>query len=107
MYYIHMLNINGEIVSCIGNSMGQLEVEHTFDELICVGKKQYMGKYVVGDKILYKKRFKGIPMQYITPELYTHLLESKEHTVQVNFLKFKREWGSVSGYIESKVVTAT
>ncbi|KAJ2553328.1 hypothetical protein EV175_002979 [Coemansia sp. RSA 1933] len=25
----------------------------------------------------------------------------------IDFLKFKREWGSVHGYIESKTVTAT
>jgi DNA polymerase elongation subunit (family B) len=100
--------LNGNEISVIGDQMGQLEVETRFHELITVGKKQYMGVY--GEdctKPQYKKRFKGVPQEYIVPDMYMHLLESNENMVQVNFLKFKREWGSVSGYIESKALTQT
>ncbi|KAJ1797498.1 hypothetical protein LPJ59_003102, partial [Coemansia sp. RSA 2399] len=51
--------------------------------------------------------FKGVPQYCIRPEMYTHLLKDPSHKVQIDFLKFKREWGAVHGYIESKVVTAT
>lgn len=54
-----------------------------------------------------KKRFKGIPQQYIIPDMYKHLIENEGNTVQVDFLKFKREWGSVKGYIEEKTLKAT
>ena len=99
------IELDGLIVNAIGDKMGQLEIECNFNELITIGKKQYIGKYGNHDNPKYKKRFKGVPLQYITPELYTHLIEGKE--AQIKFLKFKREWGAVQGYIESKIVTAT
>lgn len=101
--------LNGEIVPVIGSEMGQLELEFTFSEFITVGKKQYIGKYFdeKENKIKYKKRFKGVPQQYITPELYTWLLECKDNQAQIKFLKFKREWGCVKGYIDSKTVSQT
>nr|WOF72297.1 DNA polymerase [Saccharomycopsis crataegensis] len=89
----------------IGDEMGLLELEHNFVQLICTGKKQYMGSYIVDDEIRYKKRFKGVPLQYITPDLYIHLLEDKKAVVE--FLKFRREWGSVRGYIEQKNLRMT
>lgn len=98
-----MINIDGKSVSAIGDQMGQLELEHTFDEFLCVGKKQYIGKY--GNK--YKKRFKGVPQQYITPGLFRHLFNSKDNTASIMFLKFKREWGCVHGYMECKSVRQT
>ncbi|KAJ2878837.1 hypothetical protein H4R27_005626, partial [Coemansia aciculifera] len=73
-----------------------LEIEHIFDEFITVGKKQYMGKY--GSR--YKYRFKGVPQAHIKPEMYSHLLDNPSNSAQIDFLKFKREWGSVKGYIE-------
>lgn len=99
--------LNGRTIPVIGDEMGQLEIENVFHELLCVGKKQYMGKHGPLTEPEYKKRFKGVPQDYITPDMYTHLLKSKDHTVQVNFLKFKREWGSVKGYIEKKTVRQT
>ncbi|PIA12557.1 DNA polymerase [Coemansia reversa NRRL 1564] len=99
------IEIDGLSVPVIGDKMGQLEVECNFNEFISIGKKQYIGKYGDLHNPKYKKRFKGVPLQYITPELYTHLIEGKE--AQIQFLKFKREWGAVKGYIESKTVTAT
>jgi hypothetical protein len=87
----------------IGKNIGMLEIEHIFDEFITVGKKQYMGKY----GSLYKYRFKGVPQAHIKPEMYSHLLDNPSNSAQIDFLKFKREWGSVKGYIESKVVTQT
>ncbi|PIA12613.1 hypothetical protein COEREDRAFT_90145 [Coemansia reversa NRRL 1564] len=92
----------------IGDQMGQLELECTFDTFICVGKKQYIGSYYDSNgKVKYKKRFKGVPQAYIQPDLFSHLLESPDNTAQIDFLKFSREWGVVRGYIESKTVTAT
>jgi hypothetical protein len=101
--------LDGRIIPVIGKEMGQLELEYVFSDFITVGKKQYIGKYFdkKEQKIKYKKRFKGIPYHFITPELYTHLLISKENYAQIDFLKFKREWGCVKGYIESKQVTQT
>ena len=102
-----MFEIDGRLMPVIGKEMGQLELEHVFDEFVTVGKKQYIGKYLKKEMIKYKKRFKGVPQQYITPELYTHLLESKDNSAQINFLKFKREWGCVKGFVESKNVKQT
>ncbi|PIA12612.1 DNA polymerase [Coemansia reversa NRRL 1564] len=99
--------LDGKITNVIGTDVGQLEIEYNFDELICVGRKQYMGKYYKNGIPQYKLRFKGVPQQYIKPEMYTHLLNNPNHKVQVDFLKFKREWGAVHGYIESKTVTQT
>ncbi|GMG19602.1 unnamed protein product [Ambrosiozyma monospora] len=96
-------NLDSDI---IGTEMGQLELEHTFTQLVCTGKKQYIGSYInQNNEIQYKKRFKGVPIQYITPDLYLHLLKGKEATIE--FLKFRREWGSVRGYIEYKNVKST
>ncbi|KAJ2508679.1 hypothetical protein GGI11_006025, partial [Coemansia sp. RSA 2049] len=95
--------LDGKEMSVIGTNVGQLELEYEFDEVICVGKKQYIGKFYQNGRPLYKKRFKGVPQMYIRPEMYTHLLKSPNNTVQVEFLKFCREWGAVHGYIESKV----
>jgi hypothetical protein len=100
--------LNGQVVPVIGEEMGQLELEHTFDSLMCVGKKQYMGSYFDKEgRLCYKKRFKGVPADYVKPELFTHLIESKDNTAQIEFLKFKREWGCVSGYNDSKNVSQT
>lgn len=99
--------LDGQIVPVLGDNMGQLEVEHIFDELICVGKKQYIGKYGPKENPSYKKRFKGVPQQYIVPQMYAHLLKNVNNMVEVQFLKFKREWGCVSGYIESKTLKQT
>jgi hypothetical protein len=99
--------LDGRVIPVIGDAMGQLEVEYVFHQLICVGKKQYMGSYTEDGTTHYKKRFKGVPQEYIKPRLYSHLLLSPDHTAQINFLKFKREWGSVSGHIESKTVRQT
>ncbi|KAJ2553870.1 hypothetical protein EV175_002784, partial [Coemansia sp. RSA 1933] len=84
----------------IGDQMGQLELECKFDTFICVGKKQYMGSYLKNAKPVYKKRFKGVPQAYIRPDLFMHLLQHPDNKVQIDFLKFKREWGVVRGYIE-------
>jgi DNA polymerase elongation subunit (family B) len=102
-----VFKLNGRQKPVIGDEMGQLEVEAVFDQLICVGKKQYIGSYKQDGITKYKKRFKGVPIEYVKPEMYTHLLKSTDHKVQIDFLKFKREWGAVHGYIESKTVTAT
>ncbi|MCQ9168418.1 DNA polymerase domain-containing protein, partial [Corynebacterium amycolatum] len=105
---VNKFNFDAELPSgmkVVGSELGQLEIEHTFFNMICVGKKQYIGSYYQDGEIKYKKRFKGVPIQYITPELYIHLLNDK--TAQIKFLKFRREWGSVKGYIESKNVKAT
>ncbi|KAJ2894294.1 hypothetical protein IWW38_002618 [Coemansia aciculifera] len=102
-----VFELNGRQKPVIGDEMGQLEVEAVFDQLICVGKKQYIGSYKQDGITKYKKRFKGVPIEYVKPEMYTHLLKSTDHKVQIDFLKFKREWGAIHGYIESKVVTAT
>nr|CAD91889.1 DNA-polymerase [Babjeviella inositovora] len=104
--------LNGKLVPVIGSDVGQLELECTFNRLLCVGKKQYMGHYISYDDdgepiIKYKKRFKGVPSAYIHPDLYTHLLENPSNTAKISFLKFKREWGSIKGYIEHKNVKAT
>jgi hypothetical protein len=99
--------LNGKTIPVIGDKMGQLEIEHTFSELVCVGKKQYMGKYGKEDYPKYKKRFKGVPQDYIVPQMYTHLLKSPHHRVEVEFLKFKREWGCVRGYMETKTLKQT
>lgn len=102
--------LNGEYVKVIGEEIGQLELECTFNKLLCVGKKQYMGYYQYIDEdgnpeVLEKKRFKGIPAPFIIPELYTHLIQNG--VANIKFLKFRREWGSVKGYIESKNIKAT
>jgi DNA polymerase elongation subunit (family B) len=102
-----VFELNGKSIPVIGDKMGQLELEVTFDELVAVGKKQYMGKYGEYTNPKYKKRFKGVPQEYIVPDMYTHLLQSNEHAVQINFLKFKRDWGCIRGYIESKHVQQT
>ncbi|PIA12617.1 DNA polymerase [Coemansia reversa NRRL 1564] len=99
--------LDEKMINVIGTDVGQLEQEYKFDEVICVGKKQYIGKYYKNGIPQYKFRFKGVPQQYIKPEMYTHLLNSPSHEVRIDFLKFKREWGAVHGYIESKTVTAT
>ena len=99
--------LNDVETKVIGDQMGQLEIENLFHDLLIVGKKQYMGSYGNLEGLKYKQRFKGIPQEYIRPEMYAHLLKSKEHYVQVHFLKFKREWGSVKGYIERKTVMQT
>lgn len=104
--------LDGKNIPVIGSQIGQLELECVFNKLLCAGKKQYMGFYKCLNKdgepeIKEKKRFKGVPAQYITPELYTHLLENNTKQAQIRFLKFRREWGSVKGYIESKNVTMT
>lgn len=102
-----VFELNGVMTPVIGDEMGQLEIENVFHDLLTVGKKQYMGSYGSLTKLEYKKRFKGIPQEFIRPEMYTHLLKSKDHTVQVHFLKFKREWGCVQGYVERKTVRQT
>ncbi|KAJ2550535.1 hypothetical protein EV175_004028 [Coemansia sp. RSA 1933] len=99
--------IDGQTMPALGEQMGQLQVENNFDDLICVGKKQYIGSYLHDGKTVYKKRFKGVPNHCIRPEMYAHLLKDPSNKVQIDFLKFKREWGTVHGYIESKVVTQT
>lgn len=104
--------MDGKQMPVIGTEIGQLELECKFDKLLCAGKKQYMGFYTFLDKnnepqIKEKKRFKGVPASYITPELYVHLLSNESKIAQISFLKFRREWGSVKGYIESKNVRAT
>ncbi|KAJ2654115.1 hypothetical protein IWW48_006305 [Coemansia sp. RSA 1200] len=92
----------------IGDQMGQLEIETFFDTFITVGKKQYIGSFIdAKGKLCYKKRFKGVPQQYIVPEMYTYLLQDPDNRVQIDFLKFKRDWGVVRGFIESKTVSAT
>jgi hypothetical protein len=103
-----IFKLNGKPIPVIGDQMGQLEIEATFHEFIAVGKKQYIGKYDNNPtNPKYKKRFKGVPQEYIVPDMYSHLLLSNEHTVQIDFLKFKRDWGCVHGYIESKTVQQT
>lgn len=104
--------MDGKKMPVIGTEIGQLELECTFDRLLCAGKKQYMGFYKYLDKnnepkLVEKRRFKGVPANYITPELYTYLLSNENKTAQISFLKFRRDWGSVKGYIESKNVRAT
>lgn len=96
--------LNDHEVPVIGDNMGQLEVECVFDELICVGKKQYIGRY---NETQYKKRFKGVPLQYVKPELYAHLIKDPDNIAQIKFLKFKREYGCVHGYHEIKTVRQT
>ncbi len=107
-----VFELNNQKIPVIGTDVGQLELECEFDKLLCAGKKQYMGFYKYLDaqenpQIGEKKRFKGVPAAYIKPELYTHLLKSPDKMAQVKFLKFRREWGSVKGYIESKNIRAT
>ena len=104
-----VFTLDGQIMPVIGKKMGQLEIEHVFDDLICVGKKQYIGRYWDDEKgeIAYKKRFKGVPLNYVKPELYAHLIKSPTKTAQIKFLKFKREYGCVHGYYEKKTVTQT
>ena len=103
--------LNGLKVPIIGSEVGQLELECEFDKLLCAGKKQYMGFYTYFQDgkpcIKEKKRFKGIPSNYIIPELYAHLLSGADKEAKIQFLKFRREWGSVKGYIENKTVKAT
>jgi hypothetical protein len=101
------IKIEGKTLPVIGANMGQLECEHHFDDLVCVGKKQYMGRTEGEFGPKYKFRFKGVPQNCIRPEMYAHLLEDPDNKVQIDFLKFKREWGAVHGYYESKTVTAT
>jgi hypothetical protein len=103
------IELNDVEVPVIGKQMGQLDVECVFEELICVGKKQYIGKYwdTKENRIEYKKRFKGVPLQYVKPELYAHLIQSPTNTAQIKFLKFKREYGCVHGYNEMKTVRQT
>ncbi|KAG2171240.1 hypothetical protein INT43_004458 [Umbelopsis isabellina] len=91
----------------IGNDMGQLELECRFETFVCVGKKQYIGSYYENGVTKYKKRFKGVPQMYIRPDLFMHLLQHPDNKAQIDFLKFKREWGVIRGYIESKLVTQT
>jgi hypothetical protein len=99
---------NGKECSVIGSDVGQLEIEYIFDQLLCVGKKQYIGYYTNKDGLKQtKQRFKGIPSRYITPEMYSHLIKSSDATVRVSFLKFKRLYGAVEGYIEHKTVKST
>ncbi|GMM38136.1 hypothetical protein DASC09_054750 [Saccharomycopsis crataegensis] len=103
-------NLNAKIgdIPVLGSDMGQLELEATLDSLICAGKKQYIGfKKIIDGKIVEKSRFKGIPSKYVTPDMFSFLLKSKDNKAVVKFLKFRREWGSVRGYIESKEVKAT
>nr|WOF72291.1 DNA polymerase [Saccharomycopsis crataegensis] len=106
-------DLNAKIgdIPVIGSDMGQLELEATLDSLICAGKKQYIGfKKIIDDeseKVVEKSRFKGIPSKYVTPDMFSFLLKSKDNKAVVKFLKFRREWGSVRGYIESKEVKAT
>ena len=99
--------LDGQHVNVIGDAMGQLDLECVFDTFISVGKKQYIGKYSKHGNVAYKKRFKGVPQQYIKPDLFTHLLKSPNNNAQIEFLKFKREWGVVRGFVESKLVTQT
>lgn len=98
-------------IPVIGDGIGQLEEECKFEWLICTGKKQYMGFWWYSVEGILKKgekkRFKGIPQKYIIPELYTHLLKSSDNIAQVNFMKFRKNWGSVSARIEHKIVKAT
>ncbi|KAJ2654107.1 hypothetical protein IWW48_006309 [Coemansia sp. RSA 1200] len=103
------VEINGCQVPAIGSELGQLECEQRFEDLICVGKKQYMGKCNGGGsgEPVYKFRFKGVPQNCIKPDMYAYLLENPDNRAQIEFLKFRREWGAVHGYIESKVVSAT
>nr|WOL75532.1 DNA polymerase [Saccharomycopsis selenospora] len=96
--------LNSEVKKVIGDDIGQLEIEAELDILFCAGKKQYYG---YNSDMVTKKRFKGIPSKYIVPEMYSFLLESKDHRVQVEFLKLKKIWGAVKGYMENKTVKAT
>lgn len=102
--------LNGKQIPVIGDEIGQLELECKFDKLMFAGKKQCMGFYIYFDNegnphVSEKKRFKGIPANYIVPKLYIRLLN--KGIAEIQFLKFRREWGSVKGYIESKNVRAT
>jgi hypothetical protein len=103
-----MFELDGKVVPVIGDAMGQLEVECVFEELTCVGKKQYMGFYFnEKGEVCYKKRFKGVPQENIKPEMFGHLIKTPSHTAQITFLKFQRQWGSIRGYNESKIVRQT
>nr|WOF72313.1 DNA polymerase [Saccharomycopsis fibuligera]WOF72339.1 DNA polymerase [Saccharomycopsis fibuligera]WOF72353.1 DNA polymerase [Saccharomycopsis fibuligera] len=103
--------LDGEKVKIIGNDIGQLELEVELDQLICAGKKQYIGfkKGVKDNKpyLIQKCRFKGIPSKYIVPDMYSFLLESADNKVYVKFIKFNRIWGAVRGYMETKTLQAT
>jgi hypothetical protein len=104
-----VFQMNDKSIAVIGDEMGQLELENTFDDFIAVGKKQYIGKYTDPntDMPQYKKRFKGVPHSYITPDLYVHLLKNTENYAQIEFLRFQREWGCVRGFVQLKTVAQT
>lgn len=87
----------------IGSGLGQLELEAICTELICIGKKQYIG---FSDNKIEKSRFKGVPAKCIPPELYTFLLDKNNKAI-ISFLKFKRKWGVVITYMENKTVKQT
>jgi hypothetical protein len=99
-----LFELDGEQVCVVGDAMGQLEIECVFQDLVCVGPKQYMGKY---DMVKYKKRFKGIPMRYVVPQLFAHLIADPSNVAKIVFLKFSREWGCITGYKQAKMVTQT
>lgn len=93
--------LNEHKISVNGKDMGQLEMECTFEELICMRKKEHFGLY---NSTQYKKRFKIVPSQYVKPELYVYLIADPSNTTQIKLLKFKREYDCVHGYNEIKTV---